>query len=44
MIALKWYGGDFVHELESRFGLKLTPRKGPIEALVIDGIERPTAN
>jgi hypothetical protein len=38
MIALKWYGGDFVHELESRFGLKLTPRKGPIEALVIDGI------
>ncbi len=33
-----------ISELESRIGLKLEPKKDPVEVLVIDHVERPSAN
>ena len=44
MIVLQFYRGEFVEDLQSVFGLKLTPRKGMTELLVIDHMERPSAN
>jgi uncharacterized protein (TIGR03435 family) len=33
-----------VNELEGTWGLKLTPRKEPVDILVVDHVERPSAN
>jgi uncharacterized protein (TIGR03435 family) len=33
-----------VESLKDQFGLKLVPRTGPLEVLVIDNIEEPSPN
>jgi uncharacterized protein (TIGR03435 family) len=53
-IDLKWTPDDqqgtpdagptLITALEEQLGLKLVPAKGPVDALVIDHVERPTAN
>jgi uncharacterized protein (TIGR03435 family) len=35
---------NFIDALREQLGLKLTSSKGPVEVLVIDRVERPTAN
>jgi uncharacterized protein (TIGR03435 family) len=37
-------GGTFREALKNQLGLKLKPEKGPVQVLVIDHVERPTAN
>jgi uncharacterized protein (TIGR03435 family) len=37
-------GPSFPAALESQLGLKMAPSKGPVEFLVIDHVERPSAN
>lgn len=37
-------GGTFREALKNQLGLKLRPEKGPVQVLVIDHVERPTAN
>jgi uncharacterized protein (TIGR03435 family) len=37
-------GGTFREALKNQLGLKLEPKKGPVQVLVIDHVERPTAN
>ena len=37
-------GGTFREALKNQLGLKLVPGKGPVELLVIDEVEQPTAN
>ncbi len=37
-------GGTFREALKDQLGLKLKPEKGPVQVLVIDHVERPTAN
>jgi uncharacterized protein (TIGR03435 family) len=37
-------GGTFREALRNQLGLKLEPQKGPVELLVIDHVERPSAN
>jgi uncharacterized protein (TIGR03435 family) len=37
-------GGTFREALKNQLGLKLDPQKGPVEVLVIDHVEQPSAN
>jgi uncharacterized protein (TIGR03435 family) len=37
-------GGTFREALKNQLGLKLEPAKGPVQVLVIDHVEQPTAN
>ncbi len=37
-------GATFFEALKDQLGLKLVPQKGMVEVLVVDGIERPSAN
>jgi uncharacterized protein (TIGR03435 family) len=37
-------GGTFHEALKEQLGLKLEPRKGPVEVLVIDHVEQPSPN
>ena len=37
-------GGTFREALRNQLGLKLEPAKGPVQVLVIDHVEQPTAN
>jgi uncharacterized protein (TIGR03435 family) len=37
-------GGTFRQALKNQLGLKLEPAKGPVQVLVIDHVEQPTAN
>jgi uncharacterized protein (TIGR03435 family) len=37
-------GGTFREALKNQLGMKLEPAKGPVEVLVIDHVEQPTAN
>lgn len=34
----------FIHALEAQLGLKLNPKKAPLEVLVVDHLEKPSAN
>jgi uncharacterized protein (TIGR03435 family) len=38
------FGASFREALKRQLGLKLDPEKGPVEVLVIDHVEQPTAN
>jgi hypothetical protein len=44
VFTLRFQRRDFVRDPESIFGLKLVPRKGMTELLVVDHVERPSAN
>jgi uncharacterized protein (TIGR03435 family) len=35
---------SFFTAVEEQLGMKLTPRRGPVEVLVIEGVSRPTPN
>jgi uncharacterized protein (TIGR03435 family) len=37
-------GVSFREALKQELGLRLVPEKGPVELLVIDSVEQPTAN
>jgi uncharacterized protein (TIGR03435 family) len=37
-------GGSFQEALKNQLGLKLEPANGPVDVLVIDHLERPSAN
>lgn len=37
-------GPSFLDALEEKLGLKMEPRKAPVDVLVIDHVERPDAN
>jgi len=37
-------GASIFTEIQEKWGLKLEPQKGPVDVIVIDHVQRPTAN
>jgi uncharacterized protein (TIGR03435 family) len=40
----QWYASELVGVLDTQYGVKLVPTKGPVDTLVVDKIERPSGN
>ena len=43
-VPIDWNGPSLYTAIEEQLGLKLRPARGPVEVLVIDGVDRPTNN